>query len=323
MKAVVIDGYGTPDVLRVDEVATPVPGDDQVLVAVKASSLNPYDWHVFTGLPRVMRLSMGLRKPKNRILGADFAGVIEAVGSGVTDWAVGDAVYSQKAGGAYAEYVTIDQKWLATKPTTLTFEQAATVPLAGVTAIQAIRDRAAVVPGTRILINGASGGVGTFAVQIAAALGADVTGVCSTRNVEMVRSLGADHVIDYTADDYADGTRHWDVVFDLIGNRSVSANRRALTPRGRYVAGHGQPENLWLGPIGYLMRMKILGLFTRKRLASFLSRQSPEDLAVLTRMIEGGSVTPVIDRSYPLDDVQDAFRYLESWHARGKVVITL
>jgi len=323
MKAIVIDRYGTPDVLRLEEVATPVPGDGEVLVRVRASSVNPYDWHFLTGRPKLFRPAFGLLKPKYRILGADLAGQVEAVGPGVTHFVSGDEVYGQAAAGTYAEYATMAETELAPKPSNLTFEQAAAVPLAGFTALQAIRDQGKVQPGQKVLINGASGGVGTLAVQIAKSYGAEVTGVCSTTNVDMVRSIGADHVIDYTHDDFTSDSRRYDLLLDNVGNRSLAECRRVLEPKGLYLASYGRPENTWLGPVWLLARMALLSPFVGQKLTTFTAQPRAEDLHTLKGLIEAGSLRPVIDRTYPLPKVPDAFRYIEQWHARGKVVITM
>jgi len=323
MRAVTIDRYGTPDVLRLEEVEAPVPADNQVLIRVRASSVNPYDWHYLTGLPRLFRPAFGLRRPKYRILGADLAGQVEAVGSEVTGFRPGDEVYGQTAAGAFAEYVAVEQGAIAPKPADLTFEQAAAVPLAGFTALQAVRDQGKVQPGQRVLINGASGGVGTLAVQIAKAYGAEVTGVCSTANVDLVRSLGADHVVDYTREDFTAGPRRYHFLLDNVGNRKLSEYRRALEPKGMYLASHGQTENRWLGPVGFMARMAVVSPFVSQKLNTFVSQPRPADLYALTDLIEAGKLKPVVDRAYPLSRTADAFRYLEQWHARGKVVITL
>jgi NADPH:quinone reductase-like Zn-dependent oxidoreductase len=323
MKAIVIDRYGTADVLRLEEVPAPVPGDGEVLVRVRASSVNPYDWHFLTGLPKLFRPVFGFPRPKHRILGADLAGQVEAVGKAVTRFRPGDEVYGVTTAGAYAEYAAVAEAELVPKPAGLTFEQAAAVPMAGHTALQALRDKGRVAPGQRALINGASGGVGTLAVQIAKSMGAEVTGVCSTANVDLVRSLGADRVIDYTRDDFTAGPPRYHLVFDNVGNRSLAAYRRALEPKGIYLASFGQPEHKWLGPIGILAKMALLSPFVSQKMITFTSRPTTADLLALTALIEAGSLAPVVDRAYPLAQVPDAFRYLEQWHARGKVVITI
>lgn len=324
MRAVVQEAYGSPDVLRVEQVDRPAPAAGQVLVAVRASSVNPYDWHLLTGLPRLLRSSLGgMRRPGRRVLGADFSGVVEEVGDGVEGLFPGDEVYGQTARGAFAEFLAVGAALVAAKPSSLSFEEAAAVPLAGVTALQGLRDGAGLQEGESVLINGASGGVGHFAVQVARGLGAEVTGVCSTRNLEMVRGLGADHTIDYTRDDFTRGGRRYDVIFDLIGNHGVSAVRRCLADGGRYLSLHGQPEHLWIGPLGFLARMAAVNLFTRKRLGAFLARQSADDLAALAAMADAGTLRPVIDRTFPLEQVPEAFRHLEAWHTRGKVAIAV
>jgi NADPH:quinone reductase-like Zn-dependent oxidoreductase len=323
MKAIVIDRYGTPDVLRLEEVDRPVPGEGQVLVRVRASSVNPYDWHFLTGLPKLFRPVFGLRRPKYRILGADLAGQVEAVGPGITRFVPGDEVYGLAAAGACAEYAAVAEAALAPRPAGLTFEQAAAVPLAGGTALQAIRDRGRVEPGHKVMVNGAAGGVGTFAVQIAKADGAEVTGVCSTANTGLVRSIGADHVIDYTRDDFAAGARRYALLLDNVGNRSLADCRRVLEPKGRYLASFGQPDHTWSGPVWSLARMALLNPFVSQKLGTFTARPRMEDLHTLKGLIEAGSLRPVIDRAYPLAEVAAAFRYLEQGHARGKVVITV
>ena len=323
MKAIVVDRFGTPDEFRFEEVPEPEPGDEQVLVRVRASSVNPYDWHLLTGMPKLFRPSFGVRKPKYRILGADFAGQVEEVGSAVTGLEPGDEVFGQAAAGNYAEYAAIDASVIVPKAKNVTFEQAAAVPLAGFTALQGLRDKGKVQGGQHVLINGASGGVGTLAVQIAKWLGAEVTGVCSTRNVDLVGSLGADHVIDYTRDDFTAGSARYDMIFDNVGNRRIAAYRRALTPKGVYLASHGRPENVWLGPVGFLARMAVVSPFVGQKLTTFVAKVSKEDLHILTDLMESGAVTPVIDRTYPLRETPDAFRYVEQWHTRGKVVITI
>jgi NADPH:quinone reductase-like Zn-dependent oxidoreductase len=323
MKAIVIDRYGTPDVLRLEEVEAPVPADDQVLVRVRASSVNPYDWHYLTGLPRLFRPAFGVRRPKYRILGADLAGQVEAVGKEVTGFRPGDEVYGQAAAGAFAEYVAVGEGEIAPKPANLTFEEAAAVPLAGFTALQAVRDQGKVQAGQRVLINGASGGVGTLAVQIAKAFGAEVAGVCSTANVDLVRSLGADHVVDYTREDFTAGPRRYHFLLDNVGNRKLSEYRRALEPKGMYLASYGQAEHRWLGPVWFLARMAVASPFVSQRLTTFVAQQRQADLLALKELIEAGSLKPVIDRAYPLSQTADAFRHLEQWHTRGKVVITV
>jgi NADPH:quinone reductase-like Zn-dependent oxidoreductase len=323
VKAIVIEKFGSPDVMRLDDVDTPVPEAEEVLIEVKASSVNPYDWHFLTGLPKIARPSMGGRKPIYPVLGADWAGTISQVGEDVVGWNVGDDVFGQRAYGAWAEYLTIGQDWLVRKPANLSFEEAAAVPLAGTTALQAIRDQLAVKKGESVLINGASGGVGTFAVQIAAEMGAIVTGICSTRNVELVESLGASHVIDYTQQDLRKVKERFDNILDLIGNHSVSRWRRLLATGGTYLASHGQPEKEFFGPMGWLMRMKLAAFITRADMKMFTAKSDPRDWRGLANRLEEGSLKAVLDRNFTLEQVPDALRYLEEGHARGKVTITV
>lgn len=325
MQAFVYCDYGTADVLRIEQVETPAPADDELLVRVRAAAVNPLDWHYIRGTPYVMRVDAGLRKPKETRLGVDFAGVVEAVGAGVKRFKPGDEVFGGRL-GAFAEYVRIRETGAVTrKPANVTFEQAAGVPVAGVTALQGVRDKAGVRGGTKLLINGASGGVGTFAVQIARALGADVTGVCSTRNVELVRSLGADRVIDYTREDFAQGEARYDAILDNVGNRSLSEFRRVLTPTGRYVlvGGGGPNDHRWFGPVGRLAGAFVMSQFVDQHLGMFLAHLNSADLSALARLMETGAVTPVLDRRYPFSELPAAIRYLEEGHARGKVVITM
>ena len=326
MKAIVRALYGSPDVLTLKDVDTPVPTDDQVLVRVHAASVNAYDWHMVRGLPYLLRMSEGLRRPTTSATGLDLAGRVEAVGKNVTQFRPGDEVFGQRS-GAFAEFVCSREINLARKPTNLTFEQAAAVPMAGFTALQGLRDRGQLQAGQRVLINGASGGVGTFAVQIAKALGADVTGVCSTRNVEMVRSIGADHVVDYTREDFTQGGHRYDLIMDIASSRSLSACRRVLAPHGIFVlvgaAGGPDRQGRWLGPLTSFLKVLLLSRFVSQRMVPFMAKRSNEDLIVLTDLIESGKVTPVIDRTFPLSRTADAIRYLEEGHARGKVVITV
>jgi NADPH:quinone reductase-like Zn-dependent oxidoreductase len=324
MKAIVQDRYGSPDVLELRDVEMPAIGDNDVLVRVHAAAVNALDWHYMRGDPYVARPSMGLRGPKVRIRGRDFAGRVEAVGEGVDRFRPGDEVFGE-ADGAFAEYVSAPDDAVDTKPANLTFDQAAAVPLAGNTALIGLRDVARVRPGQRVLINGASGGVGTFAVQIAKWLGADVTGVCSARNADMARSIGADQVIDYASEDFTRSGRRYDVVFDLVGNRSLTECRRALTPDGTLVlSGGGVSEGgSFLGPLALFVKALLLSRFVHQRLLQLTEKPSRENLAALRDLIESGTVTPVVDRTYPLSDVPEAIRYLEVEHARAKVVITV
>ncbi len=325
MKAIVYCDYGTAEVLKLEDVEKPTPKDDEVLVKVRAAAVNPLDWHYMRGTPYAMRLSAGMRKPSDIRMGVDFAGTVEAVGSAVTRFKPGDDVFGGR-NGAFGEYVTVrEHRNVVLKPANLTFEQAASIPIAAVTALQGLRDKGKVQPGQKVLINGASGGVGTFAVQIAKSLGADVTGVCSSRNVDMVLALGADRVIDYTKEDYTSGEQKYDVILDNVGNRSLSDNRRVLVADGRYVLiGGGGPENgRWIGPMAKPINAAVLSLFVSQDMGMHLAELTPEDLKVLSDLMQSGKVTPVIDRSYPLNEVPDAIRYLEEGHARGKVIITL
>ncbi|MFI5166110.1 MAG: NAD(P)-dependent alcohol dehydrogenase [Thermoanaerobaculales bacterium] len=322
MKAIVYRRYGSPDVLRYEEVDRPTAGDDEVLIRVRAASLNPLDWHFMRGTPYFLRMLAGLRKPKDTRLGVDVAGQVEAVGRNVTQFKPGDDVFGS-CRGAFAEYACTSESALVVKPNTVTFEQAAAVSVAARTALQALRDKGRIQPGQRVLINGAAGGVGTFAVQIAKSFGADVTGVCSTRNVEMVRSIGADQVFDYTQEDFTKSGQRYDLILDCAGNHSLSACRRALTPKGIYV-GVGGPSGPWMiGPLASAITASVLSRFMRQKMLMVLTRPSKEDLTMLAELIEARKVTPVIDRRYSLSEVPEAIRYLEQGHARGKVVITL
>ena len=324
MKAIVQDRYGPPDVLELRDVEAPAVGDNEVLVRVQAAAVNALDWHYMRGDPYVARPSMGLRRPKTRIRGRDFAGRVEAVGDGVDRFRPGDEVFGE-ADGAFAEYVSAGDDAVDTKPANLTFEQAAAVPLAGNTALMGLRDVARVRPGQRVLINGASGGVGTFAVQIAKSLGAEVTGVCSAGNADLVRSIGADHVIDYASQDFSRSGQRYDVVLDLVGNRSLADCRRALTPEGTLVlSGGGVSEGGSLvGPMALFVKGMLLSRFVRHRLLQFTAKPSRANLAALRELIESGAVAPVVDRTYQLSEVPEAIRYLEVEHARAKVVITV
>ena len=328
MRAIVQDRYGSPaEALELKDIPEPSVNDDEVLVRVRAASVNPADWHLLRGHPYVARLDIGLRGPKHSVLGCDLAGRVEAVGRNATTIQPGDEVFGSPFGhgfGAFAEScVLASEDLLELKPSNLTFEQAAAVPLAGVTALQALRDRGHVEPGKKVLIIGASGGVGTFAVQIAKALGAEVTGVCSTRNVGMVRSLGADHVIDYTQEDFTEGGQRYDLVFQVAGTRSPADCRRALTPEGTLVAISGESDGHWIGPLGRAIKAIALFRFASQRLAIFTVKPKKDDLRYLRELIEAGKVVPMIDRTYPLTEAVEAIAYLEEGHARGKVVLTI
>ena len=322
MKAIVYRCYGSPDVLEFADVEKPAPADDEVLVKVHAASVNPLDWHYMRGSPYFMRLMTGLGAPDRTSLGVDFAGMVEAVGKNVTKFKPGDEVFGG-SGGAFAEYVTVgEDKALVLKPANMTFEQSATVAIAGITALQALRDKGKIKPGQKVLINGASGGVGTFAVQIAKSFGAEVTGVCSTRNVAMVRSIGADHVIDYTQDDYTKSGQRYDLIIDNVGNHSPLANRRALDPDGILVMVGGAKGN-WLAPLMGPIKALMLSPFVDQEFVLILARLRKDDLAILRDLMQTGKVTPVIDRRYRLSDVPAAIRYSEEGHAQGKIVIDM
>ena len=325
MKAVVYTNYGSPDVLEIRDIKKPVPNDDQVLIKVRAASVNPLDWHFIEGTPYIMRLGVGLRKPKDPRLGVDLAGQVEAVGKNVTQFKPGDEVFGART-GAFAEYVCARaDKAVVLKPANLTFEQAASVGIAGVTALQGLRDKGHVQPGQKVLINGASGGVGTFAVQIAKSFGAEVTGVCSTRNLELVRSLGADHVIDYTKEDFTKGEQRYDLILDNVGNQPLSGFRRVLQPKGICVmiGGGGPSDGGLIGPMARPLKAMLISPFISQKMGMFMAQLTKDDLSILADLMQSGKVKPVIDRTYPLSQIADAIRYLEQGHARGKVVITV
>jgi NADPH:quinone reductase-like Zn-dependent oxidoreductase len=313
--------YGPPSVLRLEEIDRPELDEDGILVAVRAAAVNPYDWHTMRGEPYLVRLGEGLRRPKRTVRGVDMAGTVEAVGANVRQAQPGDEVFGWGRWGAFAEYERAGEHSCVPKPAGLSFEQAAAIPTAGCTALQGLRDVGHVQAGQRVLVNGAAGGVGTFAVQIAKALGADVTGVCSTRNVDLVRSLGADHVVDYTADDFARAGQRYDVVFDLVGNRSLRDLRRATTPRGTVVFCGGG-DGKWLGPMLLPLRGMAVSKFVGQQLRMFLAHLRRDDLLFMSDLAADGKLTPVVDRTYPLRDAAEAVAYLEAGHARGKVVVT-
>lgn len=322
MQAIVYRCYGSTDVLKLENVEKPSPADDEVLVRVHAASVNPLDWHYMRGTPYFMRLGSGLGAPKDTALGVDFAGTVEAVGTNVTRFKPGDDVFGGRD-GAFAEYVTVrEDRALAMKPTNVTFAQAASVPIAALTALQALRDRGRLELGQKVLINGASGGVGTFAVQIAKSFGAEVTGVCSTRNVEMVSSIGADHVFDYTREDYTESGQHYDVIIDMVSNHTLAENRRVLTPDGRLVI-IGGASGEWLGPMMRPLGAMMLSPFVDQEMGMMLAHLYSDDLIFLAELMQAGKVTPVIDRSYRLNEVPAAIRYSEEGHARGKIIIDL
>lgn len=324
MKAIVQDRYGSVDVLELREVAQPVPGEDQVLVKVEATSVNALDWHLMRGDPYLARLGLGLRRPKERIRGRDFAGRIEAVGRAVTDLKPGDEVYGA-AVGAFAEYLCAPAHAVGLRPANLSAAQAAAIPIAGITALMGVRDAARVHSRQTVLVNGASGGVGTFAVQLAKHFGAEVTAVCSTRNVDLVTSLGADHVVEYTREDFARGGRRYDVVFDLVGNRSLSTLRTVLTPKGILVLSGGgvSKGGSLVGPLGLMVRAKLAAPFVGQRVVILGAVVNRANLDALRELAEAGAFTPVIDRTYPLAEAAEAIRYVEVEHARAKVVITV
>jgi NADPH:quinone reductase-like Zn-dependent oxidoreductase len=321
MRAIVRDGYGPPDALRLEEIQKPAVADDGVLVRVRAAALNAVDWYALTGTPWAGRPSMGLRKPKTGEVGADVAGTVEAVGKDVTQFGPGDEVFGRGLG--FAEYVIAAGDRLARKPADVGFEEAAAVTVAGITALQGLRDHGGLQPGQRVLINGASGGVGTFAVQIAKALGAHVTAVCSTGNVELARSLGAEHVIDYTREDFTRSGERYDLMFDNAGSRSWAACKRVLEPNATVVLVGGPKKNRLLGPLGHIGAMKLGSLRGGRKTAFFVAKLNEQDLNVLGEMLESGTMRSVIDRRYELDELADAMRYLGEGHAKGKIVITV
>ena len=325
MKAIVQDRYGGPDVLEFSDIDQPIPNDNQVLVQVQAAGLHRGDWHLMTGLPYLIRLvvpDLGLRKPKVSVRGMDLAGRVEAVGPNVTRFQPGNEVFGW-ADGAFAEYAAAPEDQLAPKPADLSFEQAAAVPTSGFAALQGLRDSGAVQPGQQVLIIGAAGAVGLFAVQLAKTFGAQVTGVASTTQLELVRSVGADEVIDYTRDDVTDGTRRWDLILDTAGHRSLSQLRRALTPKGTLVIVGSEGRGRWLGGFDRSLRAPLLARLVGQRLRMLASKPGQQDLQTLRELLEAGKLTPVIDRTYPLGDVPEAMRQLVEGHTRGKLVITV
>ena len=324
MKAIVHERYGPPDVLELREVDKPVVGDDEVLVRVQATSVNPVDWHTVTGTPYLVRMMAGLLKPKSEFLGVDFAGTVEAVGRDVTQFQPGDDVFGARD-GAFADYVCVrEERAVVQKPANATFEQTGAVAVAAISALQGLRDKGQIQLGQKVLINGASGGVGTFAVQIAKSFGAEVTGVCSTRNVEIVRSIGADHVIDYTQEDFTRGEQRYDLLLDVAGNRSWSDCKRVLAEEATVVVVGGPKTNRWIGPLSQALKLRLRSLGgSRRVVAPFLAKINKEDLMVLQKLLEAGTVTTVIDRQYELSEAPEALSYLGEGHAQGKVVITV
>ena len=322
VKAIIRDAYGSVDVLRLADIDQSVAGDADVLVRVHAAGVDQGVWHLMTGTPYVMRLAgFGIRAPKNPLLGYDVAGRVEAVGAQVTEFQTGQEVFGT-CRGSFAEYAVARPDRLLSKPDNVSFEEAAAVPISGYAALQAVREHGGVRPGQRVLIIGAGGGVGTLAVQIAKAEGAEVTGVCSASKTELVRSVGADHVIDYTREDFADGRNRYDVILDIAGNRSLSELRRALTPRGTLVIVGGEDAGNWLG-VRRQLRAAALSPFVRQKLGFFISKERRQDLEELRRLLEAGTIRPVVDRTFPLEEVPAAIRYLRDGQARGKVVITI
>jgi NADPH:quinone reductase-like Zn-dependent oxidoreductase len=321
MKAVICDTYGSPDVLKLREIEKPELTDDGVLVRVHAASVNRGDWYTTAGL-YVARPATGLRRPKSRLIGTDFAGTVEAAGRDVTAFRPGDEVFGGRT-GALAEYVCARARSVALKPARLTFEEAAAVPVAALTALQGLRDRGQIQPGQQVLINGASGGVGTFAVQIAKALGAEVTAVCSTRNVDLARSIGADHVLDYTREDFTRSDQRYDLMFDNAGSRSWSECKRVLSPQATVVLVGGPVGNRLLGPLGHVVRMRLAATLGSRKAVFFIAKFNSADMEMLRELLEAGKVTPVIDRRYEFSEIADAFRYMGEGHARGKVVVTV
>jgi NADPH:quinone reductase-like Zn-dependent oxidoreductase len=323
MKGIVHRCYGSPDVVRYEDLSKPTPTDDEVLVRVRAASVNPLDWHYLEGTPYLVRIDGGFGKPENPRLGVDFAGTVEAVGGKITRFKPGDAVFGGKF-GAFAQYVTVrEERAIAAKPDNISFEQAASAPIAALTALQALRDKGHIRAGQKVLINGASGGVGTFAVQIAKSLGAEVTGVCSTKNVDLVRSLGADHVIDYTREDFTKGAERYDLIVDNVGTHSVLEYKRVLKPDGNYVMIGSAAIGNWFGWLETPIEAWVLSPFMSQKFGMMLTELNKDDLAALGALMQSGKVTPVIDRTYKLSEAAEALRYLEKGHARGKVVLTV
>jgi NADPH:quinone reductase-like Zn-dependent oxidoreductase len=323
MKAIIQENYGSAEVLELRDVEKPRPGDDELLLRVHAAGLDPGVWHLMTGLPYLVRLmGFGLRKPKIRIRGMDVAGTVEVAGRNVTQLKEGDQVYGT-CDGSFAEYVCAKAERLAPKPANLSFEQAAAVPVSGMTALHGLRDAGKLQPEQKVLIIGAAGGVGTYAVQLAKAFGGVVTGVCSTSKAELVRAIGADEVIDYTLEDFTEGTRRFDLILDTAGRRPLSHLRRALAPQGTLVIVGGEGGDRWLGGFQRQIFAPVRALFTEQKLMGLISKERQQDLLTLKGLIEAGKLKPVIDRTFPLSEAREAIRYLEQGHARGKVVLTV
>jgi NADPH:quinone reductase-like Zn-dependent oxidoreductase len=321
MKAIIYHTYGSPDVLHYEEAATPTPGENEVLIQVRAAAVNPMDWHFLRGQPYLIRMMTGLRRPQDTRLGIDVAGRVEAVGKNVTQFKPGDAVFGT-CRGAFAEYACAAESALVLKPEQVTFAQAASAPVAALTALQGLRDKGRLQPGQKVLINGAAGGVGTFAVQIARLFGAEVTGVCSTRNVDLVRSLGAAQVIDYTQENFTKRRERYDLLFDCMGNHSLNACRRVLHPQGTYVMIGGPAEG-WFGPLSRLLPTLLASRLVSQHLTALLTNPNQAGLTLLRELLATGKVIPVIDKRYPLREVPEALRHLGTGHARGKVVIMM
>jgi NADPH:quinone reductase-like Zn-dependent oxidoreductase len=322
MRAIVYNTYGSPDVLELQEIDKPDPTDDEVLVRVRAASVNPADFYGLMGL-FIARIGTGLVKPKSNRLGVDFAGTVEAVGKNVTEFRPGDEVFGGKS-GALAEFVCVRaDRAVVPKPANVTFEEAAAVPVAALTALQGLRDKGQIQAGQNVLINGASGGVGTFAVQIAKSFGVEVTGVCSTRNVDLVRSLGANHVIDYTREDFTRSDRRYDLMFDVAGSRSWSECKRVLNPQAILIIVGAPKGNRLIGPLGHIVKLRLAAVPGSQKAVFFIAKVNKADMLVLRELLEAGKVRPVIDRRYELSETADAFRYLGEGHARGKIVVTV
>ncbi len=323
MKAIMYRKYGPPDVLMYEETDKPVPAANQVVIRVRAASVNPYDWHFIRGKPEFIRLFTGLLRPRTPRVGADVSGYVDAVGEGISQFKPGDAVFGT-CSGAFAEYACALASTIALKPDGVSFEHAAALPIAAVTALQGLRDKAHVQAGQTVLINGAAGGVGTFAVQIARWFGAEVTGVCSTRNVDLVRSIGAAQVVDYRSEDFASGGTRYDVIFDLVGNRKLTAFRRVLKPRGLYIGcGGGGPDRSSMELLGRIFGQMAISPFVSQKMVGLLARINRYDLTLLGELTAAQRIIPVIDRVYSLSEVPEGLRYLEQGHARGKVIITV
>ncbi|MEH6608536.1 MAG: NAD(P)-dependent alcohol dehydrogenase [Halioglobus sp.] len=322
MKAISYRCYGPPAVLEYNDIPRPEPGDTELLVKVASASVNPTDWHYMRGSPYLLRLMSGIGAPQDSRLGVDFAGTVEAVGNMVAKFKVGDRVYGGTT-GAFAEYLTVDQsRSVSPVPDDISLAQASSVPIAGVSALQALRDKGGLKPGQKVLINGASGGVGTFAVQIAKAMGAEVSGVCSTRNIKLVKSIGADHVFDYTRENYTENDKKYDLIIDNVGNHSLLANRSILTPNGRLVIVGGAKGN-WIAPLITPIKAMIISPFFDQKFLSLFAKMNQQDLTILAEMMDSGAVVPVIDVEYPLAEAADAIAYSESGRARGKILLTM